>query len=323
MQKLILPILLLILLSGCAAPVKQQPTPTIREITPPLTTKSTSTTLPPSTRTPVSTLTPSLTPTITDTPLPTPTVDLVTMVMINQSPVLYASYPSPDGLYRMDVIIYDCVNTGGADENAYEQLILVDPASGEGQLADEQLLYCGGLGAYGFEGRYWSPNSRYFYYTTARQGTPDGCGYWAAPLSRYDTATSQNEFLGMGSLSPDGTRVATIDPVKQELVAWNVDDGELARFPAFTPNRQVGPIAWSPDSQSLVYLQVDSWCPLSGWSEVARVDLDTQQQVQVLGSQSPTFGDVRWETLDELSLVDENGAGWRYNLVSGELTQVP
>jgi hypothetical protein len=245
------------------------------------------------------------------------------MVMINQSPVLYASYPSPDGMYRMDIIIYDCVNTGGSDENAYEQLILVDPASGEGQLADDQLLFCGGLGSYGFEGRFWSPNSRYFYYTTARQGTPDGCGYYAAPLSRYDAATSQNEFLGMGSLSPDGTRVATIDPVKLELVAWNIDNGELARFPVFIPNRQVGPVAWSPDSQSLVYLQVDSWCPLSGKSSLLQVDLSLPGQTLLLESQSPTFSNVQWNSPDELTLFDEIGKEWRFNLLTNALTQAP
>jgi hypothetical protein len=226
-------------------------------------------------------------------------------------------------MYRMDIIIYDCVSTGGTDENAYEQLILVDPASGERLLADDQLLYCGGLGSYGFEGRYWSPNSRYFYYTTARQGTPDGCGYWAAPLSRYDVASTQNEFLGMGSLSLDGTRVATIDPVKQELVIWNIDNGELARFPAFTPSRQAGPIAWSPDNQSLVYLQVDSWCPLSGKSSLVLVDPSRPGQTQLLESQSPTFGSVQWNSPDELILFDENGKEWRFNLLTNELNQIP
>ncbi len=323
MARLLLSLWLMLLLAGCAAPGKQLPTQTVGVMLPSYTPGKSAAALPTDTRKPAATFTPAAIPTATEPALPTPTLDLVSLVMTHQSPVLFASYPSPDGMYRMDIIIYGCVNTGGADENAYEQLILVDPASGEGQLAAEQLLYCGGLGAYGFEGRYWSPNSRYFYYTTARQGTPDGCGYWAAPLSRYDVATSKDEYLGMGSLSPDGSKVATWDLARQQVVVWNIDNGELGRFPVLSPNRQPGPIAWSPDSQSLVYLQVDSWCPLSGWSEVTRVDLDTQQQVQVLGSQSPTFGDLRWETPDELSLVDENGAEWRYNLVSGELTQVP
>jgi hypothetical protein len=255
--------------------------------------------------------------------MPTPTVDLINMVMTTQSPILFASYPSPDGMWRMDIIIYNCVNTGGVDENAYEQLLLVDLANNMGEIADEQLQYCGGLGAYGFEGRFWSPNSRYFYFTTARQGAPDGCGYWSAPLSRFDTAISQVEFLGMGSLSPDGTLVATIDPVKLQLVIWNIDNGEFARFTLADPNQQLGPLAWSPDSRSLVYLQVDSWCPLAKKSSLVRVDLLPPGQTSLLISDNPTFGSVSWDMSDELSLFDVNGGEWRYKLINGELVQLP
>ena len=53
---------------------------------------------------------------------------------------------------------------------------------------DSQLINCGGLGAYGFRGLCWSPDSSYFYYDMAREGVPDGSGSWAPPIRQLDVA---------------------------------------------------------------------------------------------------------------------------------------
>ena len=249
-------------------------------------------------------------------------------VVAAQQPSLYASYPSPDGKRRADIIIYNCVKTSGSDqagwnEYAYEELLLVELANGDKRVADVQLQSCGGLGAFGFEGRYWSPNSKYFYYTTARQGAPDGCGYWEAPLSRIDVTDPHKEYLGMGTRSLDGEKIATWDSAERALVIWDINGGEIARFPAFASNAELGPIIWSPSSQSLAYLQVNSWCPLAGKSYLVEADLLSSTQTMLLESEKPTFGSVEWDHRDELRLFDENGKEWRYNLLTNEVTPVP
>lgn len=324
MNKIFLFFVLLLLLVGCKTPT--QPAPTLTGTYIPITPKLfvTSTLVPTSTFPPRPTTTPTQTPTSTTPPIPSPTVDLVAAVKANQQPVLYASYPSPDGMWRVDIILYDCVRVvDGGDENAYEQMILVDLASKDQQVARDQLQYCGGLGAYGFEGRYWSPNSRYFYYTDARQGVPDGCGYWDAPLSRFDVASMQSERLGTASLSPDGNQVASWDDAQQAIIIWDINDGEITRFTPINANAGPGPIIWSPDSQSLVYLQVDSWCPVSGKSYLVQADLSDSGQSLLLESQNPTFADAEWDDTDVLRLFDQDGSAWRYNLLTGELTLVP
>lgn len=324
MKNLILAFILMLLISGCRPSIPQGSTPTRTSL--PITPRlfATDTSQPTSSYTPVPTNSPAKSPTPTFIPTPSPTADLAALVMAMQQPVLYASYPSPDGMWRMDILIYDCIKVQeGADENAYEQLLLVDPAGEQGQIAAEQLQYCGGLGAYGFDGRYWSPNSRYFYYTDARQGVPDGCGYWIPPLSRYDGAYGKNETLGSGSLSPDGSMVAAWNTTQQSLIIWDVNDGEIARYSPLSPATELGPIAWSPDSQRLVYLQTDSWCPLSGKSYLMLVDVANHEQTLRIDSENPTFGGVEWNTEQELRLIDENGNEWQYDLLSRELSQVP
>jgi len=324
MKQLSLAFILMLIISGCRPSTTQGPTPTstFLPITPRL--FATNTSHPKATFTPIPTNSPAQSPTPTFIPTPAPTADLAALVMAAQQPVLYASYPSPDGMWRMDIILYDCIKVQeGTDENAFEQLLLMDPASEDGQVAVEQLQYCGGLGAYGFDGRYWSPNSRYFYYTDARQGFPDGCGYWVPPLSRYDIAFAKNETLGLGSLSPDGSKVAAWNTTEQAMIIWDVNDGEIVRYSPLNPVAQMGPISWSPDSQKLVYLQVDSWCPLSGKSSLVQVDLSLPGQTLLLESQIPTFGNLQWNSPDELTLFDENGKEWRYVLLTRELTQVP
>jgi WD40 repeat protein len=323
MKKVVLYIGLLILLSSCIAPTIQQPTLTTTEITRTSQPTVMMTSLPTSTETISPTNTPTQTTNPTRTPIPSPTADLAATVMATQTPMLYASYPSPVGMWRMDITIYDCAKTIEGNENAYEQLVLVNLISGEGQLADEQLQYCGGLGAYGFEGRYWSPDSQIFYYTSARQGVPDGCGYWEPPLFRFNVNTLEIEDLGIGLRSPDGGKIVTWNSSEQALVIWNINDDEIARYPAFTSNAEIGSITWSPDGQSLVYLQVDSWCPLSGKSYLVLVDISKPEQSLLLESEKPTFGSVEWDFKTELRLYDENGEEWQYNLLTDELTQVP
>jgi Tol biopolymer transport system component len=227
-----------------------------------------------------------------------------------------------------EILIYDCVKVDprpDADANAYEQLRLVEGSSGEITVADGQLQSCGGLGAFGLEGLFWSPNSRYFYYTNAREGVPDGCGgYWQKPILRLEINTLRTENLGAGFLSPDGTKIAARQG--NELVIWDVNEGTEAG--AISPivlntETETGPIVWSPDSQALVYIQAQSYCPVSGKSAVVHVTLSTLRQEILLESDSPTFGDADWNKNNILVLFDENGNQWVYTFDTQELEPLP
>lgn len=282
------------------------------------------------------TATPTIVP-ATRTPTPnveatqfSATLDAIAVAIVTvQAPRVYDTYLSPDGQWQAQVVIYDCIKVDPAsvDENAYEQLRLSNISSGEEKVIDTQLQYCGGLGAAGLEGFFWSPNSRYFYYTDGREGVPDGCGgYWQRPLLRFEISSSSIEELGGGSLSPDGTKLATWQG--EDLVIWNIDEGdELGRFSSDVANLELetgpGVIVWSPDSQALVYALVESYCPLSGRSAIVHVDVPAAEQTILLESESPTFGGATWEQIGALTLSDENGEQWVYTFSTQELEPLP
>jgi len=258
---------------------------------------------------------------------PTPNYDqtataVVQAVVSTVQPKVHASLSSPDKKWRAEVIIYDCVQVAEDGPNAYEQLKLIRASDGTETVIDAQLQYCGGLGAYGLEGLYWSPNGRYFYYTDAREGSPDGlCWYWERPLYRMDVLTQKTEFIGEGPLSPDQTKIAAWDD--GDLVIWGLDEGELARLPAVVADAKRGPISWSPDSGSLVYLQTTSDCFPFGESYVVRFDVSEHRQSSLLESKPISFVHVSWETPDRISLSDEQGNQWSYDLVFLKLERVP
>ena len=82
-------------------------------------------------------------------------------------------------------------------------LRLARAGAGASAQVDSQLINCGGLGAYGFEGLCWSPDSRYFYYDTAREGVPDGMRLeWTPPIRQLDVASGMIREL-------NGTTTAT------------------------------------------------------------------------------------------------------------------
>ena len=254
--------------------------------------------------------------------LPTATPDIIGTVVAKSKPRVHSSQVSPDRNWRAEVVIYDCVQVGEEHENAYEQLRLLRSSDGTEQLVDTQLQYCGGLGGFGFKEMFWSPNSRYFYYTNAREGTPDGlCGYWEPPIVSFDTLTGNAEYLGYGPVSPDGTKIAAWGD--RELVLWDVDSGEIGRITVADMGNVAGPIAWSPNSQALVYVRSSDYCPPRGKSVVARIDLPELRQVLLLESAALSFETILWDKPDRLELFDEEQKAWRYEFASKELTPSP
>lgn len=303
----------LLLLGGCSSPTA---TPTPTAITPTLTA-----TISP-------TATADISPTVAEPIVPTATTstiaatpDIAETVAALSEPRVYAPLLSPDGKWRAEAVIYDCVSVNGEGEKAYEQLRLIQVQEGVELVADSQLLNCGGLGSFGFAGLYWSPNSRYFYYTDAREGVPDGCGYLHRPVVRLDATNLDIEHLGGGPLSPDGTRIATSQ--RKEIVVWDINEGELSRIPAIASDAATGPIAWSPDNNALVYLQNDSYCPFPGKSYVVLIDLLERESTLLLESDSPSFSGASWDRPGMLRLIDGEGKQWSYTFTSEELKMLP
>jgi hypothetical protein len=274
------------------------------------------------------TLFPSQTATVTPTEIPetpTATSDIASTVVALTSPRIHSFFASADQKWRVEVVVHDCVKVHpgeNADANAVEMLKLIQISNQTEKIIETQLLNCGGVGAGGLGGLFWSPSSQYFYYTDAREGLPDGiCGYWARPIKRVNVNTQKVELVGAGHLSPDKTKLAFWQD--NEIVIWSLDEGEIARVPATRSEAFKNQIAWSPDSQSLIYLQTELDCYPFGKSYVTRLDLSGLTQTLLLELETPSFSWLTWDAPYRISLVDDQGNQWRYNLVSKELRRVP
>jgi len=248
-----------------------------------------------------------------------PTADGRAMVVARQQPRLSEISTSPDGAWRTEIVAYDCVAVSAEETLAYQELRLVDTKSASSRLADSQLQTCGGLGAAGLAGRFWSENSRYFYYTDAASGVPDGCGFWEPPYLRLDTADFGIEYLGGGPISPDGSLLAAWQG--NRLSIWRID-GELVGVVEIPGSATVpGPIGWRPDSSAIAFLVSGGSCPL-GETGLGRLDLSDMRPIIILAPHDPSFAGLLWDAPNRVTLTDEEGGLWRYNLLSRDLWQV-
>lgn len=284
--------------------------------------------------TPAPTGTPAPTQASTSTPDDVATLKAIETASINalvstMEPARLAAYPSVDGKWQAEVIRHDCMEYPYPDYTAriaYEQLKLIDLSDGTEITIDDQLQNCDGVGGGGLKGLYWSPSNRYFYFTDWREGQPDGCGNYIVPtIYQYDTLTHRSITVGGGHLSPDQTMLAMWEWQKNEIVIWNLEEGEIARIPGRSVGvTQNGQIAWSPDSQSLVYLRTTFDCaPDFGKTYVIRLNLADRSQELLLEQDAPGFGGVRWDTVNGLLLWDGLNKEWVYNIVTKELRATP
>jgi hypothetical protein len=259
-----------------------------------------------------------LLPAPTVTALPAEVVAGIATVVAAQPAQLYKSYPSPDLHWRADVLTGDCVQAGETEE-AYEVLQIIRSGEDQPLLIDQQLRNCQGLGAFGLAGLFWSANSRYFYYTNAREGVPDGCGAWWQPIFRWDTQHREATSLGNGARSPDGQWVVTWQ--SDTLLVWNTANGEQTPIPLQEQSALIASVTWSPDGQSLIYLQVTSQCPLTGPSQAVRVDWPERQQQLLFANQAAVFHGLRWEEPERIQLVDEYNQIWEFEFATKQLLQ--
>ena len=275
--------------------------------------------------------TPAPTTAITSTPDEVATLHAIETASIQTlistvQPEVLDEYPSPDGKWRVEVIRYDCIHYTNKDYKAiiaYEQLKLISLSDGTETFVDEQPQACDGIGMAGFGGLYWSLNNRYFYYTDSREGYPETCGNYAMPaIYRLDTRAAETMMVGGGLVSPDQTKLAMWE--RNEIVIWDLDQGEVARVQSLERVRFNGEISWSPDGKSVVYLQTEWDCaPDYGKTYLTRLDLADMSQELLLEHEAPGFGRVSWETMNRLTLWDGDNEEWRYNFATKELLAIP
>lgn len=271
--------------------------------------------------------TPAATLPPTFTPGPSPTPEPAALLVAGGAPWIKAIMgPSdgPEGLpWRAEVLVYDCAAVGDDPQPiSLEILRLIKPEEGVEYQIDSQLINCGGLGAFGLQPLAWDSSGRYFWYTTAREGGPDGaCRPWARPMTRVDLADWAFTTLDQAATAPDGSRVAGW--VNGELVVFALDGGELGRLaPAALPPTVSAPV-WSPDGSALAYLQYTSACgETPGDSAVVVVNTNTYEQRVVLTQASPELESVNWLDPGHLILAGLLDAGqWQLDLATG--TTVP
>lgn len=172
-------------------------------------------------------------------------------------PLTLFSLPSPDGKLRAEILTYACTLVEGEQAYALDQHGIHGCSPERSWVADEQLQACGGLGASGLGGLYWSPDVQRFYYTPAREGVPGRCGmWWAPPIAYVDVKTRVAQELGSGVMSPVGSLLAISQT--SGIVLWQVNRGEIGLFAPGRPRcraRSVGLVT----RQSCMGLSPGGW----------------------------------------------------------------
>jgi len=310
----------LLVVTACARPTFPPPTasPSTQAMT--------------STGTPLPTLTPHPTATLPRSYYP-PTPDATQRAIVETlkktvDPELAALSTSPDGRWRVVRLTYPCKAVGDnpLKENAYEILQAIRTVDSLVFPIDEQYQNCGGVGAYGLGEIRWSTNSRYYYYTDARVGVPDGGGLgWMPTLFRYDTVTHQVETIGPAVLSPDGNEIAAAEVWVNEqwwfspraLVIWDINGLELTRFETrFGEDTVWGKLhaAWSPTEPALVYIEMECLQRVKCKSWLYFVNRTSGQRELLLQEWTPAIEAVGWESPGQLHLTDANYEKWVFNL---------
>ncbi len=234
------------------------------------------------------------------------------------TPRVVGTFPSPDRYLEAEVRAFDCADFGDGRTFAYEVLVMRDAITAREEVVASQLFNCGEPGAAGLQGLYWSSDGRYFYFTDARDGAPDGCGHWERPVIRHDLINRVNTPLGGGPLAPNASQLATWQDRAVQVHNLSKDQ-PLLTIEAAVPDADLGPIAWAPDSRNLAYLQPRGGCPL-GVTSVVLVSLNTGQQRILLADHSPGFAGISWTSPATITLTDESGQAWALDAATGELS---
>ncbi|HSF83482.1 MAG TPA: hypothetical protein VLA49_19745 [Anaerolineales bacterium] len=187
--------------------------------------------------------------------------------------------------------------------------------------------------------RYWSPDSRHFYYFN--MPTPDGCGDFYPEEDQWVGLDVTDGLLstlplppGRGhTISPDGgTMIYATSIPPFELRFREIQSGiekSLPLPPSSEPKQEVqaGGWIWSPDGSS-VALSVAYGDSCGDWTKlsfsVVRVDdLTNPTLVPLVERNAKLIRLLAWETPDRILVKDWNGYSWWMDSRNGQEAPAP
>lgn len=234
---------------------------------------------------------------------PSPSPDMAATIVAVREPEVIQTHASPDGRRRVDVISYPCdAESGYTEEEKLEQLMLVDQQTKTETVVQSQLQTCGGLGAAGLGGLFWSPDSQMFYYTDAREGVPDGGGgvCWDRPLWRLHVDEGKSERHGdIWARSRSGRRLA-IANAGEDMVVETLG-GERISGVSVPPGLEVCEIIWSPDGETFVYLRTQDPFRPNTW-ELICVEAETGASNVTYELEDAAWVSMTWDSQAEVVL---------------------
>ncbi len=280
--------------------------------------------------------TPIVIPTATATPTPTtevqpePTQDqpdlteneIIAAILSASAPEVVQQSPTAGNTFIVEVVRYECSSVPGMGEQqmAYE-LLLVTPKDGTQFEVARQLQYCGGLGAFGFNGRFWTTDDRYFYFDEAREGVPDGapCGVWNPGVSRIDTQEMVVERLpGAGPQTGDGKKMVLW--VQPDFVLWDTLGGEMARSEAPVDDYYLYSAEISPSGKRMLYVMRGECFNPAAKSIIALLDLETMANTILVEAEPNGYVHAAWDSESTAILQDPDGNKFLLNLSTGTIT---
>lgn len=217
--------------------------------------------------------------------------ELITDITAASEPLSLMTGISRDRKWKYEVIRYDCtpVDPGGGmgvTLMSYEILTRRDRKddSAQPQVIADQLNDCQGLGAGGLGILHSSENSRYLYYTDAREGFPDGDPTgWLRPVYRFDTQDMSITPLGGGAFSKWRTMLITQDPpspdgsVAPRSHLYDTNEAEpLASYEV------TGEVVWMPDMSGVLIVEGDYL--VGDYAILHLIDLETLEHTTLLES---------------------------------------
>lgn len=186
---------------------------------------------------------------------------VIEAVMAAAAPDILQVVPSPTGTVEAVITVYPCVAVGQDSDMAYERLDIRETATGAITPVTEQVINCGGLGAYGLSIRRWTEDGRFLYFSDGREGTPDGAATGAfAPLWRLDVDEMRLEALDNGSIAPNGAWVALWESgadAALSLLPLSAEREAAQRVDLLPAGLSLASITWLPDSSGVLVIQVD------------------------------------------------------------------
>jgi len=273
-------------------------------------------TMPPTgapTATPTHWLPPTATPTAEATEMPrpsptpvppSPTPDMVATIVAARESEVIQTHASPDGSWRVDVVAYPCdaEAPSAEQEKVLEQLMLVHQQTGTETVIQSQVLTCGGLGAAGLGGLFWSPDSQIFYFTDAREGVPDGGGglCWDRPLWTLHVDEGKAEHhADIWARSRSGDQLAVVRE-EEEIVVEALGAKRISRAP-LPPEYEVCQIAWSPEEDAFAYLRTRDPFQPGPWDLIC-VDGQTGACNVALELQDTAGVSMTWDSPTEIAV---------------------